>query len=124
MPSEAGTDPVRSFPQTLRPGTLCEVPSWTFLAGVYAGVATSGVSGYAHFGVERELTDQLSLGALAFGFANPYQGGPALRFDGNDVGAIRCVDTHWLGASRTGAGYVLPATAPSIRLHRFQPTAC
>ena len=89
-----------------RPGTLCEVPGWTFLAGVYAGVATSGVSGYAHFGVERKLTDQLSLGALAFGFANPYQGGPALRFDGNDVGAIK-VGYGWGNADEDDDGFLL-----------------
>lgn len=89
-----------------RPGTLCEVPSWTFLAGVYAGVATSGLSGYAHLGVERKLTDQLSLGALAFGFANPYQGGPALRFDGNDVGAVK-VGYGWGDPDEDDDGFFL-----------------
>lgn len=89
-----------------RPRTLCEAPSWTFVAGAYAGLATSGLSGYAHLGVERKLTDQLSLGALAFGFANPYQGGPALRFDGEDVGAIKA-GYGWGDADEDADGFFL-----------------
>ena len=72
-----------------KPGTVCEVPNWTVLAGLYAGVATSGLSGYAHIGVEFKLTDQFSLGGLGFGLAYPRQGGFALRFDAMDVGAIK-----------------------------------
>lgn len=70
-------------------GPACPVPNWTFLLGYYAGLATAGLSGYAHIGVERKLTDQLSLGVVGFGFANPLQGGGALRFDAFDVGAIK-----------------------------------
>ncbi len=70
-------------------GSVCQVPNWTFLLGWYAGLATAGLSGYAQVGVERKLTDQLSLGVVGFGFANPLQGGGALRFDAFDVGAIK-----------------------------------
>ena len=89
-----------------RPGAFCEVPNYTFLAGAYAGVATSGVPGYAHIGVERKLTDQLGLGVLAFGFANPYQGGPALRLDGQDVGAIK-MGYGWGDADEEDDGFFL-----------------
>ena len=71
------------------PGMECEVPNWTLLAGLYAGGGTSGLSAYAHIGVEHKLTDQLSLGGVAFGLAHPHQRGFALRFDAMDVGAIK-----------------------------------
>lgn len=73
-------------------GPPCEVPVWTLLAGAYGGVAFTEdvpLSIYAHAGVERKLTDQLSLGILGFGFAQPLHGGAAVRFDALDVGALK-----------------------------------
>jgi len=73
-------------------GPPCDVPDWTFLAGAYGGFAVTEdipFSIYAHLGIERKLTDQLSLALLGFGFVQPLQGGPALRFDALDVGAIK-----------------------------------
>ena len=70
-------------------GPVCVVPNWTFLFAGYGGLGTAGLSGYAHIGVERKLSDQLSLGVVGFGFADPGQGGGALRFDAIDVVAIK-----------------------------------
>ena len=72
-------------------GPVCEVPNWTFLLAGYAGLVTDDtpLSAYAHIGIERKLTDQLSLGVVGFGFAHPDQGGAALRFDAMDVGAVK-----------------------------------
>ena len=73
-------------------GPPCEVPEWTFLAGAHGGLAVTEdipLSIYAHLGIERKLTSELSLALLGFGFVQPLQGGAALRFDAMDVGALK-----------------------------------
>ena len=70
-------------------GPACSVPNWTFLLAGYGGLGTVGLTGYAHVGVERKLSDQLSLGVVGFGLADPAQGGGALRFEAIDAGALK-----------------------------------
>jgi hypothetical protein len=70
-------------------GPVCSVPNWTFLLAGYVGAGSAGLTGYGHIGLERKLSDQLSLGVVGFGFADPGQGGGALRFDAIDVVALK-----------------------------------
>jgi pimeloyl-ACP methyl ester carboxylesterase len=85
-------------------GSVCEVPGWTWLLGAYGGFITEPfpLTVFGHVGLERKLSDQFSLGALAFAFAYPAQWGVAGRFDAFDVGALK-VGHAW----GDGAGLLL-----------------